>query len=749
MTVLSAEQAIQRFKENEARVNEFVNTMNSYLTNSNPSQLVESLPAFMQRMVQQYLAFRIRGAWQTSQSYLMQDIVTQGGYVYICLADHTSGTFNTDLTANKWALYQGVSIDTLASSSGAGMIGYGQRNLDAKLDDDLVSPADFPGFYTNGTSDSSAAFAAAIATGKRLTIPAGTFKINVTVPDNAIWYGQGSNETFIYPYDTSVAAITYTKTAPYWTYHSEFHGIGFYGSGKVGVGFTFAKTNPADYATYDEYANNVRFIGCTFRDLDKAVQCPFGNIGVEFYSCGIQGNRYGLYSLSNKFGGTMHAGNKYFFGGEISSNDCAIYIHNTTDGFGGLHFDGTIFEYNKINGYIYTTNVFCPPEIIGTWSESSGVGTGASTVTIDAWSGTTKTTQTLDCHAWILDGTESTYNWRGGFFTDVYLKATHSRVLAYGCRVETNAGVGGQKFIVDSDDSQIRIIDPHCDLGMQYQKNVFVEGNVHLRRNVIGNGATDAVQRHWGTAHPTNKTESAALSGKSFQFTTQTNTGSGSFNLSGTVVSDGVLFPTCNEYTAPFTASNQFTRVTGSEITTSAGWYVFTLTAKVVSGTPRFYVWDRNQAQFSIAMAAPTTGKWHTFAAYGYSAGSQTLYLDIGGTDSAAIFRLGGFQIWRFDTEAEAVNFLKSGSFCSPVVFQSGTYDPPSLANGSGATTTLSATGAAVGDHVRVSFSQPLQGVMLNAWVSAADTISVRFHNQTGATVDLASGTIYATCIKP
>lgn len=73
----------------------------------------------------------------------------------------------------------------------------------------------------------------------------------------------------------------------------------------------------------------------------------------------------------------------------------------------------------------------------------------------------------------------------------------------------------------------------------------------------------------------------------------------------------------------------------------------------------------------------------------------------------------------------------------------SSTYDPPSLVDGAGATTTVTVTGAALGDFVEtVSFSLDLQGITVTAYVSAANTVSVRFQNESGATVDLASGTI-------
>ena len=69
-------------------------------------------------------------------------------------------------------------------------------------------------------------------------------------------------------------------------------------------------------------------------------------------------------------------------------------------------------------------------------------------------------------------------------------------------------------------------------------------------------------------------------------------------------------------------------------------------------------------------------------------------------------------------------------------------YDPPSIASGSGVTTTIPVAGATVGDIVDVAFSAPLAGLQLWGWVSSANTVAVRFHNQTSAAVDLASGTL-------
>lgn len=72
------------------------------------------------------------------------------------------------------------------------------------------------------------------------------------------------------------------------------------------------------------------------------------------------------------------------------------------------------------------------------------------------------------------------------------------------------------------------------------------------------------------------------------------------------------------------------------------------------------------------------------------------------------------------------------------------TYDPGNLIDGQGLTTTVTVDGAVLGDFVDVSFSQDLQGISMTAWVSAANTVSVRFQNETGAPIDLPSGTIKA-----
>lgn len=77
------------------------------------------------------------------------------------------------------------------------------------------------------------------------------------------------------------------------------------------------------------------------------------------------------------------------------------------------------------------------------------------------------------------------------------------------------------------------------------------------------------------------------------------------------------------------------------------------------------------------------------------------------------------------------------------------TFNPASLADGEGETTTVAVVGAALGDFAMASFSLDTQGITITAWVSAADTVSVRFQNESGGVLDIGSGTLRVRTLKP
>ena len=123
------------------------------------------------------------------------------------------------------------------------------------------------------------------------------------------------------------------------------------------------------------------------------------------------------------------------------------------------------------------------------------------------------------------------------------------------------------------------------------------------------------------------------------------------------------------------------------------------------------------------------------------------------GSDAPAIYCQNEMQVVAADGDNAARKMmcatLREGLFNDGTndgaLVGTATYDPPSLATGISATvTTVTVTGAVVGDSIsRVSFSLDSQGVdFSNAWVSAANTVSIIPRNGGTGTVDLASGTL-------
>lgn len=77
----------------------------------------------------------------------------------------------------------------------------------------------------------------------------------------------------------------------------------------------------------------------------------------------------------------------------------------------------------------------------------------------------------------------------------------------------------------------------------------------------------------------------------------------------------------------------------------------------------------------------------------------------------------------------------------------SATIDPASLADGAGATSTITVTGVVLGKFaVDVIAPYDLQGLIVTGYVSAANTVAIRIQNESGGTVDLASGTWRVQC---
>jgi hypothetical protein len=76
------------------------------------------------------------------------------------------------------------------------------------------------------------------------------------------------------------------------------------------------------------------------------------------------------------------------------------------------------------------------------------------------------------------------------------------------------------------------------------------------------------------------------------------------------------------------------------------------------------------------------------------------------------------------------------------------TKDWASLADGAGASEDMVAEGAVLGDYCLASMSVDIQGMILSCAVKSANTVTVRLQNESGGTVDLASGSLRALVLK-
>ncbi len=79
----------------------------------------------------------------------------------------------------------------------------------------------------------------------------------------------------------------------------------------------------------------------------------------------------------------------------------------------------------------------------------------------------------------------------------------------------------------------------------------------------------------------------------------------------------------------------------------------------------------------------------------------------------------------------------------------SATLDASSLADGVGETNTIAVAGVKLGDIVfNVSLGVDISGISITPYVSAANVVSIRFQNESGGTLDLASTTVRCVVVR-
>jgi hypothetical protein len=78
----------------------------------------------------------------------------------------------------------------------------------------------------------------------------------------------------------------------------------------------------------------------------------------------------------------------------------------------------------------------------------------------------------------------------------------------------------------------------------------------------------------------------------------------------------------------------------------------------------------------------------------------------------------------------------------------SATWDPGSISDGDEEATDVTVTGAELGDYALASFSLDVTDLVLDAQVTASNTVTCVLANNTGGAVNLDSGTVYVRVFK-
>lgn len=130
---------------------------------------------------------------------------------------------------------------------------------------------------------------------------------------------------------------------------------------------------------------------------------------------------------------------------------------------------------------------------------------------------------------------------------------------------------------------------------------------------------------------------------------------------------------------------------------------------------------------------------------------SRITALDAGNVDfrvDGATFDIDGIHVNgspNFDGTSNAVIVVSRDGY----VQGTATFDPPSIAAGASTSTTITVTGARLADRAVAFINTTQSGLILSAYVSASNTVTVTYFNPTAAAIDLASHTVTAWVKKP
>ena len=307
--------------------------------------------------------------------------------------DLSSVTSAADLANNTDPTKGDALVGFRQSNTSGNLTGAVGRTVHQKLQE-FVSVLDF-GADPTGVANSTTAFADALATGKRVYVPKGTYLANINTTGVEWWnvYGDGMDKTVISPFNSSLPAFMNMSdpgSANFWR-RSRLSDLAIRQTGQVGNGFTFG--NPALFTANDERIGRVDFENVEIQGFDKGIFKTCGNISNSFINCRVQNNNYNYYAQSADYVGSvglMHAGGDNFYGGSFGyASKASIFIRDNTLGHGGWTFTGVDIEGSPGYGVVALASAIFGqiPDITfdACWFEANAT---SGSITIDGLTGT-------------------------------------------------------------------------------------------------------------------------------------------------------------------------------------------------------------------------------------------------------------------------------------------------------------------------------------------------------------------------
>lgn len=132
---------------------------------------------------------------------------------------------------------------------------------------------------------------------------------------------------------------------------------------------------------------------------------------------------------------------------------------------------------------------------------------------------------------------------------------------------------------------------------------------------------------------------------------------------------------------------------------------------------------------------------------------NRLLVIKRNGQEKFGVYTDGAINVGSNDTTIARVSAGRisvEGNMVGHVLFNTATLNFPSISAQSFQDLTITVTGATTGDSVSlgVPTAAVTAGIVYSAWVSVANTVTVRAHNYTSGALDPASGTFKATIVR-